>query len=498
MSMSGVEESRADRERKRETLRTAGMNPYPAETGRTHTLAAVLEDFKSLQESESPFVVAGRVMAIRGHGALAFVDLSDGTAKMQAFFSKDAMSQEHFDLLLDTISAGDFIEVTGKAFVTKREMNAVGVTSWRVLTKAMLALPSEHFGIKDEDDRLRKRYLDILLNQETRDMFKKKAAFWRASRRFLEDQNFEEVHTPTLETTTGGAEANPFVTHHDDFDIDVFLRISVGELWQKRLMAAGIPRVFEVGRVYRNEGTSPDHLQEFTNIEFYAAYMNFDDGLKLLEAHIHYVLDEAFDGQRVFTMKDFEVDFTGPFEKIDYVETIQKATGINVVTATYEELAEKVAELGIAHEGNNRERLTDTLWKYCRKSIAGPVWLTGHPKLVSPLSKESDAQDGTVLRAQLVMAGAEFNNCFAELNDPDEQRERFEAQAELLAQGDDEAMMPDWEFVEMLEHGMPPTFGAATLGERFFAYLVDKPIRETQYFPLMKPKAEQVHTEDAA
>ena len=494
--MSGVEESRADRQRKREMLREAGMHPYPAQTACTHTLARVLEDFESLETSEKEFVVAGRAMSIRGHGAIAFVDLYDGTAKMQAFFSKEAMPQELFELLLDAISAGDFIEVTGKAFITKRGMQAVGVVSWRVLTKAMLPLPTEHFGIKDEDDRLRKRYLDILLDGETRDMFKKKAAFWRASRRFLEDKGFEEVHTPTLETTTGGAEANPFVTHHDDFDIDVFLRISVGELWQKRLMAAGIPRVFEMGRVYRNEGTSPDHLQEFTNIEFYAAYMNFDEGLKLLEEHIHYVLDEAFDGQRVFQMKGFEVDFTGPFEKIDYVETIEKATGINVVTASYEALAEKVAELKIEHEGANRERLTDTLWKYCRKSIAGPVWLTGHPKLVSPLSKESDKGDGTVLRAQLIMAGAEFNNCFAELNDPDEQKDRFDAQAELLAQGDDEAMMPDWEFVEMLEYGMPPTFGAATLGERFFAYLVDRPIRETQYFPLMKPKAEQLHKEE--
>jgi len=172
------------------------------------------------------------------------------------------------------------------------------------------------------------------------------------------------------------------------------------------------------------------------------------------------------------------------------VEAIKEKTGLDVVTATYEELLAKVVELGIEHEGSNRERLTDTLWKYCRKQIAGPVWLTGHPKLVSPLSKENTEKPGTVLRAQLVMAGAEFNNCFAELNDPEDQRARFETQAELLAQGDNEAMMPDWEFVEMLEYGMPPTFGAASLGERFFAYLVDKPIRETQYFPLMRPKAQ--------
>jgi lysyl-tRNA synthetase class 2 len=486
--MSETNDLRVDRERKRDMLKEAGMNPYPAETNQTHTIAQVVESFDALKESNQEFVVVGRVMAFRGHGALAFIDLFDGTERIQAFCAKEAIGEELFQLLQDAISAGDFIEVTGNAFVTKREMNAVGVTSWRVITKALVSMPTEHFGIKDEDERYRKRYLDILLDTQVREMFKKKSAFWKASRRFMEDEGFEEVHTPTLETTTGGAEANPFVTHHDDYDIDVFLRISVGELWQKRLMAAGIPRVFEVGRVYRNEGTSPDHLQEFTNIEFYASYMNFDDGINLLERHIMHVLDEAFDGQRLFVIKDFEVDFSKKFDRIDYVETIEKATGVNVVTASYEELVQKVTELGIVHDGSNRERLTDTLWKYCRKGIAGPVWLTGHPKLVSPLSKESDKSDGTVLRAQLIMAGAEFNNCFSELNDPAEQKERFEAQAELLAQGDEEAMMPDWEFVEMLDQGMPPTFGAATLGERFFAYLVNKPIRETQYFPLMRSK----------
>jgi len=486
--MSESEVLRADRERKRDELIAAGHNPYPAETNRTHTIHDVVRNFEALAETE--LTITGRMMAFREHGAIAFVDLFDGTEKIQIFFSKEEMPDDaSFDLFIDTMNVGDFIEVTGSTYVTKRGQNAIAPTTWRVLTKSLATIPTEHFGLKDDDERLRKRYLEILTNTDVRQMFEQKAAFWRASRRFLEEKGFAEVHTPTLETTTGGAEANPFVTHHDDFDIDVYLRISVGELWQKRLMAAGIPRTFEVGRVYRNEGTSPDHLQEFTNIEFYAAYMNFGDGLALLEEHIRYVLDEAFAGQRQFSIKGFDVDFEAPFARIDYVETIKEHTGVDIVEVSYEELLKKVVELGIEHEGSNRERLTDTLWKYCRKDIAGPVWLTGHPKLVSPLSKETDQKDGTVLRAQLVMAGAEFNNCFAELNDPEEQKDRFEAQAELLAQGDVEAMMPDWEFVEALEYGIPPTFGAATLGERFFAYLVDKPIRETQYFPLMKPKS---------
>lgn len=494
--MAENQELRADRERKLQLLKDAGMETYPATSARTHSIKEVVEQFSELENEGTEFVVVGRVMSMREHGAIAFADLFDGTATIQIFLSKEFLAEEVFDLFVAAISTGDFIEVSGVSYVTKRGMNAVAAHGWKVLSKALATIPTEHFGLKDEDDRLRKRYLDILVNPETRELFDKKALFWKASRRFMEDNGFAEVHTPTLETTTGGAEATPFVTHHNDFDIDVYLRICVGELWQKRLMVAGLPRTFEVGRVYRNEGSSPDHLQEFTNIEFYAAYMNFEEGLKFLEDHIHYVLDEAFAGQKKFSIKGFEVDFSGEFGQIDYVETIEEKTGVNVVSASYEELKAKVSELGIEHEGDNRERLTDTLWKYCRKQIAGPVWLTGHPKLVSPLSKESDKKDGTVYRAQLIMAGAEFNNCFAELNDPIDQRDRFEVQKELLEAGDTEAMMPDWDFVEALEYGMPPTFGAATLGERFFAYLVDKPIRETQYFPLMKPRQQNERTTD--
>lgn len=488
--MSTYEELIAERKKKKDILEAHGINPYPADSHQTHTGAGFQTDFSELQEQQLSVTLVGRVMAMRLHGSLAFIDLNDGTEKVQLMCTKDALGTEAFALLVDTVDTGDFVECSGVAGLTKREVPALMVRKWRMLAKSMMPMPTEHFGIKDNDERLRKRYLEILLDAEWQDIFRKKSLFWKASRRFLEDKGFAEVHTPSLELTTGGAEANPFVTHHDDFDIDVYLRISVGELWQKRLMAAGLPRVYEVGRVYRNEGTSPDHLQEFTNIEFYAAYVNFDDGLHLLEEHIHYVLDEAFAGQKQFSIRGHEVDFSQPFARIDYVQTIEEQTGLNVIQASDDELLQKVTELNIEHEGANRERLLDTLWKYCRKNIAGPVWLTGQPTLVSPLSKSDPDKLGTVLRGQLIMAGAEFNNCFAELNDPEEQRQRFETQAALLAGGDNEAMMPDWEFVEMLEYGMPPTFGAATLGERFFAYLVDKPIRETQYFPLMRSKSD--------
>ena len=280
--MSSLDEIRAERIKKRDILVAAGMNPYAAKSVRTHEVKEVLGQFEELSDAESEVVVSGRVLSLRRHGGSAFADLSDGSGKMQLFFSRDAVGVRLFDLLNDTIDPSDYIEVKGVPFLTKRGTEAIAVSDWQVLTKALQAVPAEHFGIKDEDERYRKRYLDILLDPELREVFKKKELFWAVTRDFLKRHDFAEVETPTLELTTGGAEARPFATHHNDFDIDVYLRISVGELWQKRLMAAGFPKTFEIGRVYRNEGTSQEHLQEFTNMEFYWAYADYRDGMELV------------------------------------------------------------------------------------------------------------------------------------------------------------------------------------------------------------------------
>ncbi|OGI96463.1 hypothetical protein A3I84_02835 [Candidatus Nomurabacteria bacterium RIFCSPLOWO2_02_FULL_36_8] len=301
----------------------------------------------------------------------------------------------------------------------------------------------------------------------------------------MKKENFLEVETPTLEITTGGAEARPFKTHHNDFDIDVYMRISVGELWQKRLLAAGFPRVFEIGRVYRNEGSSPEHTQEFTSMEFYAGYMDYKQGIEFTEKMIKEVVMESF-GTLVFEIHGHKIDLSKKWEHILYVDTIKENSGIDVLSVTEKEMMKKLDELGVKYEGTNKERLTDSLWKYCRKQIKGPVWLIDVPKLVSPLSKIKPENPLLTERAQLILAGAEMTNGFSELNDPIDQKERFEVQKKLIEGGDKEAMMPDDEFVEMLEHGMPPAFGFA-YGERLFAFLVDKPLRETQFFPLMRP-----------
>ncbi len=295
-----------------------------------------------------------------------------------------------------------------------------------------------------------------------------------------------EVETPTLELTTGGAEARPFLTKHNDYDIDVFLRISIGELWQKRLLAAGFDKIFEIGRAYRNEGTSPNHLQEFTNIEFYAAYEDYEGGMRLVEELYRTIAKEVY-GKTEFTRGEYTFDLGQEWARIDYAEEIKRQTEIDITTATEDEIKEKLQSLKVTYEGENKERLTDSLWKYCRKNIAGPAFLINHPKLVSPLAKKVEGDQNATQRFQPLIAGTEVGNGYSELNDPLEQQARFDLQQTLLDRGDAEAMMPDREFVEMLEHGMPPACGFG-FGERLFAILEDKPIRETQLFPLMRPK----------
>ncbi|MBP9811782.1 lysine--tRNA ligase, partial [Candidatus Gracilibacteria bacterium] len=280
-------------------------------------------------------------------------------------------------------------------------------------------------------------------------------------------------------------EARPFATHHNDYDVDVFMRICVGELWQKRLMAGGFPKTFEIGRAYRNEGSSPDHLQEFTNMEFYWAYADYEDGMRLVE-ELYQTIALAVYGRTKFSARGHTFDLADEWKRLDYITAVREYTGVDLDVATDEEIKEKLKSLNVKYEGDNRERLTDTLWKYVRKQIAGPAFLIHHPKLVSPLAKESHKYPGKVERFCPVIGGSEVGNGFSELNDPLDQRARFEKQQEMLESGDEEAMMPDWDFVEMLEHGMPPTCGFG-FGERLFAFLEDKPIREVQYFPFMKP-----------
>jgi lysyl-tRNA synthetase, class II len=493
MLSESEQELLAVRRGKRDQLIAAGMDPYVAKTNQTHSIAEVLEKFSTLESEATTLTLVGRVMAMRLHGALAFFDVFDGTARVQVMVQEVNVPAGKYQLLVDTIDPGDFVQVTGTMVTTKRGTQALLMQDWMVVTKTLQSLPTEHFGIKDEDTRLRKRYLDILMSDEERDLFIQKAKFWEVTRQFMKDNGFLEVETPTLEVTTGGAEARPFKTHHNDYDMSVYLRISIGELWQKRLMAAGYPKTFEIGKAYRNEGSSPEHLQEFTNLEFYWAYADYRDGMKLVRDMYRAIATEVF-GTTKFDMRGHAFDLADEWGEIDYTETIRDKTGIDIHTATEAEMEAKLRELGVQYDGTNRERLMDTLWKYCRKQIAGPAFLVNHPKLVAPLAKSRPGTD-TVEMFQPIIAGSEVGRGYSELNDPDDQRARFEVQKSLLEAGDEEAMMPDWEFVEMLEHGMPPTCGFG-FGERLFAFLAGKTIREAQLFPLVKPKVENQPSEN--
>lgn len=488
--MASLEELRDMRLKKMNLLREAGMEAFPSIVPKTHSLKNVRESFQQLVDSKSQLSVAGRVMSIRGQGAILFVPLFDGTDTFQLVFKKDDMDERLFGLFVDGIDIGDFISATGTVFETQRGEKSILVSSWVLATKSLAPLPEKWHGITDPDERFRKRYLDILMNPELREMFYLKARFWDVVRTFMKEKGFIDVETPTLEVTTGGAEAGPFKTHHNDFDIDVFLRISVGELWQKRLMAAGFDKTFEIGRVYRNEGTSPEHLQEFTNMEFYWSFANYENGMELVEELYETIAQKVF-GKTEFTTRGHTFDFARrPWPRIDYVDEVLRLTGIDVLTASEDDMKSKLKELGVEYTGDNRERLTDTLWKYCRKHISGPAFLVHHPVIVSPLSKVLTSDPRKTERFQPLIAGSEVGNGFSELNDPIDQKARFLLQQQLIDRGDEEAMMPEWEFVEMLEHGMPPTCGFG-FGERLFAFLVDKPLRETQLFPLMRPKIEE-------
>ncbi|MCA9365050.1 MAG: lysine--tRNA ligase [Candidatus Moranbacteria bacterium] len=476
-----------ERKKKLAQLRELGIEPYPARNERTHLIENVQNDFDSLMSSCEEVVIVGRLRTKRVHGNLAFSDVFDASGVLQVALSKKELgdSYKRFVKLIDT---SDFVELSGTVFVTKVGVRTLLVKKWVLLSKSLRNVPADHFGLKDEEERLRKRYLDVLLHEDVRDMLQKRSRFWRAVRTFHERHGFLEVETPVLETTTGGGDANPFMTHHNAMDMDVYLRISAGELWQKRLMVAGFEKTFEIGRIFRNEGMSAEHAQDYTQCEAYWAYADFEKMQKFLKECYRFVVEETF-GTQQFRIGAFDVDFSGEWPVLDYTEEIKKQTGVDIWEVSDDEMIGAIERLGIVYEAGNRIRLIDTLWKYCRKNIGGPAILVNEPKITSPLSKASHDNDRVTERFHFIIAGSEVGQGYSELNDPIDQRERFEQQQALRDAGDDEAQMADWDFVEALEYGMPPTAGHG-FSERLFAFLMNKPIRYCQIFPLMKPKNE--------
>ena len=471
-----------ERKRKLKELKDQGINPYPAKTDKKQTCQECLDSKLSTK-----VITAGRLMTKRELGKISFARLKDGTGDIQIVFQQDETPEKIRSLFKKYIDIGDFIEASGKTFKTKTRETSILVENIKLLSKSILPLPEKYHGLKSEEDKLRKRYLDILTDEEVKDIFIKKAKFWNTIRDFLIKKGFIEVETPVLETSAGGAAATPFKTHHNALDIDVYLRISMGELWQKKLMVAGFEKTFEIGRQFRNEGMDMGHLQDYTQMEFYWGYANYKDGMKLVEEMYKKVAKEVF-GTLKFTTHGYKLDLGKKWEVYDYENLIEKNTGINIYKSDKKDMMKKLKELEIDFDPSvDKWRMVDLLWKYCRKKLTGPGFLTGQPVELSPLAKRDELDPRKVQQFQIIIAGSELGNGYSELNDPLDQEQRFERQAQLKEAGDTEAQDHDKEFVEALKYGMPPTCGFG-VSERLFSYLMNKPIRECVIFPLMKPE----------
>jgi len=486
--MATIDELRKIRIEKLKKLKEAGILAYPAKTNRDHTIAEALFYFKKLFKSKKTFVLAGRIMAKRGQGGLSFLDINDGSGKIQVLLKNEKIGEKAYKFFLDVFDIGDFVEITGTLFTTKRGEKSIIAEDYKMLSKSLLPLPEKWHGICDVEECLRKRYLDIIFNPEVKEMIQKRTVFWASMREFLVEKGFLEVETPVLETLPGGADARPFITHHNALDMDVYLRIAMGELWQKKLMVAGFEKTFEIGRQFRNEGMDAEHSQDYTQMEFYWAYADYEMGMKFIEEMYKYIAKKTF-GTLKFKIRGFDVDLGAKWEKYDYISTIAKYTGVNIEEASLVEIEKTLQKLKIDYDkkGFNITRAIDNLWKFCRKNISGPGFLINVPATIEPLAKRMEKNPKLVQRFQVIIAGSENGKGYSELNDPIDQAERFTEQQKLRDKGDDEAQRYDKDFVEALEYGMPPTCGFG-VSERLFSFLMDKPARDCQIFPLMRPK----------
>lgn len=479
-----------ERKRKLEELKKEGINPYPSKSIKKNSCADLQKKYQKLKKEEkikNKVNVAGRIMVKRDLGRISFASLQDGTGKIQIVLQEGETPDPKRKFFKRYIDVGDFISAEGFIIKTKTGEISVVVKRLELLSKAILPLPEKWHGIQNEEEILRKRYLDILMNPKTKEMFVKKQKFWSTIRNFLLQKGFLEVETPILETSAGGASATPFVTYHNALNTDVYLRISMGELWQKKLMIAGYDKTFEIGRQFRNEGMDMEHLQDYTQMEFYWAYANYKDGMKLVE-EMYKKVTKAVLGTLKFKTHGHNIDLNKKWISYDYEKTIEKNTGINIFKASKKDVEKKLKELKLDYNPKvEKWRLVDNLWKYCRKKLSGPGFLVGQPVEISPLAKRNPKDSRKVEQFQVIIAGSEVGNGYSELNDPIDQKERFAKQMELKKSGDEEAHEHDEGFIESLKHGMPPTCGFG-LSERFFSFLMDKPVRECVIFPLMKPE----------
>lgn len=488
--MASIQEIRAERIRKLNILKERGMNPYPVSFDVSCSIESAIKDFKKISKKKS-VTLAGRVTAIRGQGALVFLNLSDGTGVFQAMLKKGETEDKLLELFSETVDIGDFIGFKGKLFVTKRGEKTLLAKEWTMLAKSLRSLPDKWHGLQDTEERLRRRYLDTLMSPESKDKFLLKSKIITQIRAILNEAGYLEVETPILQPVYGGATAMPFTTHHNTLDVDLYLRISP-ELYLKRLLIGGFPRVYELSRNFRNEGISPTHNPEFTMLEFYETWSDSRKQMVFVEKMLKALVKNLFKKNSV-SYGEQKIDFSKKFSVISYFDLLKRYALIpNPEKTTREEAYLKATQLGIdVSKNDSLEKILDHIYKKtCRPKLIDPTFIVDFPAHYLPLAKKKE-NDGKMVDAfQLVAGGIELVKAFSELNDPLDQRERFEKQEEYKKEGDKEAQEKDEEFLEAMEYGMPPSGGVGIGIDRLTMLLTDsKNIRDVILFPTMRPRA---------
>lgn len=465
----------------------AGIDPYPAKGERTNFCNEIKDDYKKLDGKK--VTVVGRVMTKRGHGKILFANLQDISGQAQGFFRYNNLSK-NYDLL-KYVDMGDFIQITGKVFKTKAGEKSIEVTDWRFLSKAMKPLPEKWHGLKDVETRYRKRYLDFLTNEESRNKIITKAHIIDFIRNYLKTDGFQEVFTPYLELTPSGAAAKPFKTYLNAYNMDMYMRICIGELWQKMMIVGGFEKTFEIGQAFRNEGVDKTHNPEFTNCEFYWAYADYNNLMNITQDMIS-TLVKKINGSYKLRYQDTELDFKTPYPVLTFADAMKKYAQIDISKFDKKaDLEKEFKSSKVKYDTKlGKGKLLDILFKeMVRPKLIQPVFIIDYPIETSPLAKKNTNNPDTVQRMQLLVNGEEIYNGYSELNDPNDQKKRFAEQNELLKKGDDEAFRDDEHFVEAMEYGMPPIAGNGIGIERLTMLLTDSAVmREIITFPIMKPE----------
>jgi len=487
--MATVEELRKIRLKKLEAIKKAGFSAYPIKTKRTHFIGEVLKEFSSLCQKKKEIILVGRIKSQRIHGGSTFLDVEDGTGKIQAYFKKDRLGESGYNFFLDTFDVGDFVTLRGVLFKTKKGEKTIEASDFNILAKSLLPLPEKWHGLKDIEERYRKRYLDLIFNPEVKKKFEIRARIIKEIRNFLEKEGFLEVETPILQPIYGGATARPFKTHLNALDMDLYLRIAP-ELYLKRLLVGGFEKVYEIGKCFRNEGVDRFHNPDFTMLEFYWAYADYKDMMKLTEELFKKILKNIFGTLRI-KYHDKEINFQTPWPRIEYNLFFKKYTKIDLDEINLDGLKKEANKMGVETEkGDNKFTVADKIYKkFCLPQVLNPIFLIHHPLESSPLAKQLEDNPEKLARFQMLVAGAEIVNAFSELNDPTKQRKRFEEQEKLFKAGLEEAHRIDEDFLEALEYGMPPAAGFGLGIDRLVALLTDShSLREVILFPTMRTK----------